>query len=55
MTGCMSGYNMAWFERGSEEVEYKDPKIPDQDEDVDDLGSDFVEDAHDCLIGAGLG
>ena len=37
---------MAWLERGSEKIEDKKPKIPREDEDVDEEARDLVQDTH---------
>jgi len=38
------------FERGRQEVEDEDAKIPNEDEKVDDGTDDFVDKSHGCLL-----
>jgi len=38
------------FERGRQEVEDEEAKIPNEDEKVDDGTDDFVDKSHGCLV-----
>jgi len=46
----MSGNDMAWFERWKDNIEDEKPEVPTHNEKIYDLGSDFVEYAHDYLV-----
>lgn len=43
MTRGVSRNHMAWFERWGDDVEKKDPEVPNQYEQIDELGSDCVQ------------